>query len=234
LLEDWAGRALYCPACGGDKLNRYPNNQKVADLFCRTCGSDYELKSSAVRFGRLVPDGAYNAMLDRLSSQHNPHLLLLHYDRDSWRVVELLVIPKYFFIPAMIIARTPLSAMARRAGWIGCKIDIGRVPSSGKIALIEEAAPVPRTGVLAAWQRVRFLRGQSDIGARGWLLNTMRLVERMAGSTFSLDDIYRYEAEIAAIYPRNRNIRPKLRQQLQVLRDQGYLAFLGKGAYRRL
>jgi hypothetical protein len=29
-------------------------------------------------------------------------------------------------------------------------------------------------------------------------------------------------------------MRPKIRQQLQVLRDQGWLAFSGRGTYRRV
>ncbi|WP_420022339.1 hypothetical protein [Brevundimonas subvibrioides] len=36
-----------------------------------------------------------------------------------------------------------------------------------------------------------------------------------------------------AIYPGNHNVRPKIRQQLQVLRDRGWLAFNGRGTYRR-
>ncbi|HDT15115.1 MAG TPA: hypothetical protein ENN55_02790 [Firmicutes bacterium] len=33
------------------------------------------------------------------------------------------------------------------------------------------------------------------------------------------------------IHPENRNIKPKIRQQLQFLRDKGYLYFEGKGRY---
>ena len=32
-------------------------------------------------------------------------------------------------------------------------------------------------------------------------------------------------------YPWNHNIRPKIRQQLQVLRDRGLISFLGNGQY---
>jgi type II restriction enzyme len=54
----------------------------------------------------------------------------------------------------------------------------------------------------------------------------------IGGDVFTLDDVYAFEARLAAIYPGNNNIRPKIRQQLQVLRDQGYLAFVGRGRYR--
>jgi type II restriction enzyme len=45
-------------------------------------------------------------------------------------------------------------------------------------------------------------------------------------------DIYAFEAELAALCPGSNNVRPKIRQQLQVLRDQGYLQFVGRGRYR--
>lgn len=38
---------------------------------------------------------------------------------------------------------------------------------------------------------------------------------------------------VAARYPANRHVRPKLRQQLQRLRDLGLIEFLGGGHYRR-
>jgi len=40
------------------------------------------------------------------------------------------------------------------------------------------------------------------------------------------------EDRLKAIYPGNNNVRAKIRQQLQVLRDQGYLSFVGRGRYR--
>ena len=51
---------------------------------------------------------------------------------------------------------------------------------------------------------------------------------------FGLDDVRRYESRLAAEYPQNRNIDAKIRQTLQILRDQGVLEFLGGGKYRRL
>ena len=49
----------------------------------------------------------------------------------------------------------------------------------------------------------------------------------------TLDEVYAHEAALATLYPGNNNVRPKIRQQLQVLRDRGWLAFNGRGAYRR-
>ena len=60
----------------------------------------------------------------------------------------------------------------------------------------------------------------------------MKCVEQIGRPDFDLDDVYRFERHLSGIYPDNRNVKPKIRQQLQVLRDQGYLEFLGNGHYR--
>ena len=60
----------------------------------------------------------------------------------------------------------------------------------------------------------------------------MKCVELIGRPEFALTDVYAFEARLAAIYPDNRNVRPKIRQQLQVLRDHGWLEFLGRATYR--
>ena len=60
----------------------------------------------------------------------------------------------------------------------------------------------------------------------------MTLTERLS-LRFSLEDIYQFEAEVQLLFPNNRHLRPKIRQQLQVLRDAGLLIFLGGGRYER-
>ncbi len=55
----------------------------------------------------------------------------------------------------------------------------------------------------------------------------------MIGATdFDIEQIYAFERKLSALYPNNRNVRPKIRQQLQVLRDNGYIEFLARGQYR--
>jgi type II restriction enzyme len=60
----------------------------------------------------------------------------------------------------------------------------------------------------------------------------MRCVETLRRPEFTLEDVYSFEQDLAAIYPNNRHVRPKIRQQLQVLRDNGWLIFEGRGTYR--
>jgi type II restriction enzyme len=85
--------------------------------------------------------------------------------------------------------------------------------------------------VLERWRSTRFLQ-QKTLEARGWLLEVMKVVDAIGRSEFTLTDVYAGELQLQALFPGNWNVRPKIRQQLQVLRDQGYLDFLGNGTYR--
>ena len=81
------------------------------------------------------------------------------------------------------------------------------------------------------WKSTLFLR-RTSIEARGWLIEVMKAVDAIGRTEFDLSDVYAFEHQLSAIYPGNNNVRPKIRQQLQVLRDNGYLEFLGGGRYR--
>jgi type II restriction enzyme len=235
LSEHWVSQQLYCPSCGCDNVIRYSNNSRVADFYCAVCGENYELKSQKKgRFDRKVVDGAYGTMMERLAGAGVPNLLLLGYESPSLRVANLVVVPKQFFIPGLIEPRKALALSARRAGWIGCNILLPQIPPSGRIYLIRDAVSKPKIDVMAQWQKTLFLRDQRDVNAKGWLLSVMRCIEQIGRLTFSLEDVYASEDELRHTYPGNQNIRPKIRQQLQLLRDKGYLEFLGNGSYRML
>lgn len=235
LSEHWVSQQLYCPNCGRDSIMRYGNNSRMADFFCPQCGENYELKSQRRNgFDGKVVDGAYGAMMARLAGPGVPNLLLLGYASVPLQVTNLLVVPKQFFVPELIERKRPLATSARRAGWIGCNIILRKIPPSGRIFLIRDKVTETKIDVMAKWRKTLFLRDQQDVGARGWLLSVMRCVEQLGHATFTLEQVYSCENELKRTYPGNQHIRPKIRQQLQVLRDRGYLEFLGKGTYRML
>ncbi len=45
LTENWVDNYVYCPNCGHLEIDKYLNNQPVADFLCSNCREDYELKS---------------------------------------------------------------------------------------------------------------------------------------------------------------------------------------------
>lgn len=234
LTERWASENLYCPGCGAERLRKRENNSPVRDFVCEACKEEFELKSQKKPFGKAVADGAYSTMIERLGSRENPNLMLLHYDAIRLSVVSLTVVPKQFFIPDIVKVRSPLSARARRAGWIGCNILLELVPSAGRIFLIRDRVPEARPSVLHNWKQTLFLRKNHEIDRRRWLLDVMSIVDRMGRREFTLSEVYGFEQWIGERHPGNRHVRAKIRQQLQVLRGNGYIEFIGGGRYRRL
>ena len=231
--EAWTLREVFCPNCGERPLRQFSANTKVADFQCRSCSEEYELKSTRGRFGRKVVDGAYGAMRERLAARNNPNFLLLNYDATTQggAATDLIVIPKHFFTLDIIEERKPLAPTARRAGWVGCNIVLDRIPQAGRIFLLKDRVTVPPALVREQWERTRFLR-DTALETRGWLIEVLKAVEDVGRATFTLDDVYAAEARLQALYPHNQNVRPKIRQQLQVLRDRGLLDFEGAGTYR--
>ncbi|WP_448041011.1 DpnI domain-containing protein [Bradyrhizobium liaoningense] len=229
--EAWVKAWAYCPHCGNAKMAQFPNNSPVADFLCVTCKEEFELKSQKGRFGPKVSDGAYKTKCERLAASINPNLLLMNYDRASLAVVNLFIVPKHFFVPEIIQERKPLAATARRAGWIGSNILLGKVPESGKIHIVQNRVIRPKEQVLEEWRKTLFLRSE-PLESRGWLLDVMKCVEALRKHEFTLDDVYGFEQHLADLYPGNQNIRPKIRQQLQYLRDRGFIEFLSRGNYR--
>ena len=220
------------PNCGSQQVNPFPNNSPVADFFCLSCKEEYELKShKAKAFGNKVPDGAFRTKCDRLAADNNPNLFLLNYDRKALAVINFVVVPKHFFVREIIEERKPLAPTARRAGWIGSNILLNKIPESGKIFIVRAGQPEPKEMVLAKWRKTLFLRDQGQEG-RGWLIEVMKCVEAIGKRDFQIDDIYAFEKQLSELYPGNRNVRPKIRQQLQFLRDRCYLDFMSRGYYR--
>lgn len=234
LTESWVHRNAYCPSCGCSQLEKYPNNKPVGDFFCADCNEDFELKSQKSALGAKIVDGAYSSMIRRLNSGSVPNFLTLTYDANSGCVRDFVAIPSHFFSPSIIERRKPLAETARRAGWIGCNILVSQIPKSGRLAIVEKGVPIQKADVLAAWKRMLFLREQARPEMRGWSLDVIRCIETLNKSEFCLADIYGYESELAKLHPNNRNVRPKIRQRLQVLRDAGFLEFIGHGRYRVL
>ncbi len=229
--EAWVKNQVFCPNCGAISITKYQNNRPVADFYCATCRDDYELKSQKSAFGTRVVDGAFRTMCDRLAASDNPNLMLMNYDLKTLSVKNLCVVPKQFFVREIIEERKPLAATARRAGWVGCNILLNQIPESGKIFFVRNGEALKKELVLDKWRQTLFLRDESA-EARGWLIEVMKCVELIGKAEFNLDDVYAYEKRLSQIYPDNHNVRPKIRQQLQVLRDNGYLEFVSRGNYR--
>jgi len=234
LTENWMERNSYCPICGAASIRHYAANRPVADFYCDACKSDFELKSKDSKSGEIagkVVDGAYDTMIARITSRNNPNFFFMAYANDT--VSNLLMIPNYFFTPAIIEKRKPLSDNARRAGWVGCNIQLSEIPEAGRIYMIRNRIEVEKDIVISNCAKASRLE-TTDIEGRGWLLDVLVCVEKAKAEEFFLADVYTFEKELSAKYPNNNNVRAKIRQQLQLLRDRGFIEFLSRGVYRKI
>lgn len=232
LTENWVKENAYCPSCGEIPLNGFENNRPVADFYCKNCSEQYELKSKNGKFESIINDGAYSTMIERINSNQNPNFFFLTYSK-KWAVENFLIIPKQFFTTEIIIKRKPLSETAKRAGWVGCNIDISNVAEAGKVFLVKDSKIIDKKVVENAFNQTLFLR-EKTIDSKGWILDILICVDNIKKGEFTLDDIYQFEAKLKLKYPNNNFIKDKIRQQLQTLRDKGIIEFLGNGRYKKL
>jgi len=233
LTESWVEENLYCPACPSDALLPALRGEKVRDFSCPDCGEAYQLKSKSQGFGNQAANSAYDYKIEAIRRRTNPSYLFLQYDPQAMRVVNLFAVPKHFMFESMIEKRKPLPEYARRHGWVGSVILLKRLPEDARIYLVVYGSEVPREAVRDSWKRFSFML-KWPIRSRGWTADVLACVRQMEKKEFRLDDVYEFEDRLRELHPENRNIRPKIRQQLQVLRDCGVIEFLGRGAYRVL
>ena len=231
LSEAWVKENSYCTNCSAQSLAEFANNKPVADFYCAHCNEQYELKSKESKLSNIVNDGAYKTMIERINSKDNSSFFFLTYSKE-YTVNNFLIIPKQFFTPDIIVKRKQLSVTAKRAGWVGCNIDLRKVPESGKVFLVKDQKIMNKESVTQQFQKTLFLRTQS-IESRGWTLDVWQCIDRL-DAHFSLNQVYAFADELQLKHPENNHVKDKIRQQLQVLRDKGMIEFVSRGRYRKL
>lgn len=60
----------------------------------------------------------------------------------------------------------------------------------------------------------------------------MKCIDKLP-EKFDLKQIYEFEQILSIQFPDNKHIKDKIRQQLQILRDQGVIEFSARGQYRK-
>jgi hypothetical protein len=116
--------------------------------------------------------------------------------------------------------------------WAGCNMLMRDISEFWKIFYVQNGVPKSREEVLEKWSKTEFVKS-TNVEAKGWLLDVLVCVERIRKQEFSLDDVYAFESYLQAKHPLNRNVRAKTQsgQQLQILRDEGLVRFVGRGRY---
>ena len=171
-------------------------------------------------------------MLERINGASNPDLFIMNYSKD-YQVINLILIPKFFFVESIIEKRKPLSPTARRVGWVGCNIIFGDVPTQGKIKIIENQKVYKTEEIVQNYARIKKLQTK-NLENRGWLMDVLNCINEINTNDFSLKDVYAYVEKLQEKHIDNHNIEAKIRQQLQVLRDKGFIEFTTRGCYRKI
>lgn len=232
VTEQWVEKNMFCPRCGAGHIIHLKANRPVADFACPQCGAIFESKAKRGTLGRKITDGAYETMIRRIHEADNPDFFFMSYDLDNARVCDFLIIPKHFFVDSIIEKRKHLADTARRAGWVGCNILLEEIPSYGRISLIQDGRIADKEDICRKYQRTSFL-ADMNITSRGWLMDVFRCLEDIKTETFTLQEMYQFEDRLQILHPENHNIRAKIRQQLQYLRDKGLIQFIERGVYRK-
>lgn len=231
VAEAWGKTELFCANCNSASLGETPANTRAIDFVCPSCSAPFQLKAKTGVIGKTIHDGAYSAMLQAIREDRTPNLLVMRYALPAWRVMDLILIPSFAFPESAIVKRKPLSPAARRAGWIGCNIDLSRIAPEAKISVVASSEPTNPTNVRASYERLKPLR-EIKAAQRGWALDVLNIVRSLGKTEFTNNAVYARDRELEKLHPDNRNVRPKIRQQLQVLRDAGLLFHVGSGRWR--
>ena len=122
---------------------------------------------------------------------------------------DLLLIPSFMFSESAVIKRKPLSSTARRAGWVGCNLDLHRIAPEARIAIVitrsssrrrgdesltkkqnqrfltssptNQTVIVPPEEVRARYTRLKPIR-EIKTAQRGWTLDVLNIVRRLVNS----------------------------------------------------
>jgi len=229
--ESWGATNFFCPSCESPKLDLAPGNTAALDYLCPRCSQPFQLKSQSKPFGVKILDSAYSEMKRAIVEDRTPNLYVLHYDLAAWAVRTVILVPHFAFALSAVERRPPLAPTARRAGWVGCNILLNKIPRDARIPIVESGKVRPASEVRRAYHRLRPLE-QLKAEKRGWTLDVLNLLHSLNKTEFSLSDVYAHTDELAKLHPSNAHVQPKIRQQLQVLRDLGLVKFLGGGSYR--
>jgi type II restriction enzyme len=231
VTEGWGEENLYCANCSSPRLLRTTANVQAVDFTCPECEHPFQLKSQSRPFSARIVDAAYSAMRDAIQEGRTPSLLALHYDPLRWSVLDLILLPRFVFTLSCLERRKPLGSGARRHGWVGCNIVLTSIPPDARIPVVSNGHVARVSEVRERFARLRPLEDLRH-EARGWTLDVLNVLRGMGRKEFTLAEVYAFEGELARLHPDNRNIRPKIRQQLQILRDMGFIQFHGRGVYR--
>ncbi len=257
VTESWGEQNLYCPNCPSPKLDRRENRTASAEFACPRCGFGCLVRRQGRLFGRhITAVGGYDDLKRSMEADQTPNFFFMNYDGSNWLIRDLLLVPHFAFPASAIVKREPLGPDAFRAGWVGCNFDLRRIPIEAQIHVVREGEVTPAAEVRRQFTRVKPLK-DIPVAERGWTLDVLNLTRRLvdgrgrgneskAGKSetnqglltsspaneFTNNDAYAFASELEQLHPDNRQVKDKIRQQLQVLCDAKLLTHVSAAVWR--
>lgn len=100
-------------------------------------------------------------------------------------VTNLTFIPKFFFTPDIIEKRKPLSANAKKAGWVGYNILYQKIPEQCKLLIIRDGKESAVAEVLRRYEQVKQLQ-MDNLNLRSWMLDVLNCINDIVSEVFTL------------------------------------------------
>jgi hypothetical protein len=126
-----------CPRCNrGRQFRQLPTNFECADLICKFCGFLAQVKATRLK-GETLPDrimsGAWGPQQARILAGIYNGLYLTGFKPNGRKLIRIDYVPPHVLeaTPQVFEPRKPLSATAKRAGWTGYTLNVGKLPAVG-------------------------------------------------------------------------------------------------------
>ncbi len=223
----WAGRESGLETKKPLRLNHSTSTH----FQCPKCEETYQLKSKSGKFYNTITNSEYHTKIEKIKRGLSPNWALLQYDPVVYEVTGLMIIPRHFMTLDAVMARKPLKEAARRAGWVGSNVLLNKLPSDARLYVVEDGQVVSKRKVRKGWKRFEFMR-RKRLETKGWLNDILVCVRELDKKEFTLKEMYGFEGRLQELYPDNMHVKDKIRQQMQVLRDNGVIEFIERGRYR--
>jgi len=128
--EEYIKNNLKCLRCNSYNFKKYKTNEKSKDLFCSECDQKYQIKAKCLsqkQINKIISKNSFKTIGGEYSTtinhiDENIDYLIVLYEKQSYKIKNILYVKSEFLNEECIIPRKPLSLKAKRAGWQGCNI----------------------------------------------------------------------------------------------------------------
>jgi hypothetical protein len=225
--ECWATRNMFCLSCDTNHLHATKTNEPVVDFYCGSCHEPYQLKTSMEPFTTSAAGGSYQAMVNAVRQGRTPNFLLLHYDPNDLRILELHALHRRF-VSGFTIEKAA-KPVKGRDGYYLFSLDLASIPRRVWIPVIKDGAGLSPRRVRSKWEPYVGLKGSS--GSSGWFADIVWCVSQLDRDVFRTRDLYQFERVLAKKHPKNNRIKAKIRQQLQDMGEAGLARPVKRGIW---